>query len=452
MTDPELIESERTVIPDAGSVLPAGIGTRGDEASSTTKASFEAKRRRLLGDNRSRAKLRTKLRIAGAELEGLRVQLGGEPDPLAGQELERALSIHSWGSRAPEDGGDGSEPTGEVPGRLEFLLENVDSSVGPHVASCYNHLAVAERATDTGIEDEAEDIPSAYQGLFAARRELIYLRHFATGDDEPTRNPFVRREGMKVVTRARSELYGGPLETIEKLLTADDSSKLKEDLQINDVVEAQQVYDEEALRRVETSDVLERQHRTFMKNAKRSGYAIIGLVIVAPYLVSLLNWLSGLWLFDGFESGAAKFGIFGDLSAQYGATMFVAVALFGLLGASISGLFTLRGVSSASRSTIDLDTLAEARLATGVGSALVVVMLVESGVLELFLTFDVGFSSPTMALVVAFLAGFSERFLLRAMNRVIGEEESKLERSSYDNLRRSGAARSPDASGEQSTG
>lgn len=306
---------------------------------------------------------------------------------------------------------------------LEEQLEETQT-IGSHVTACENHLMLAERA----VERTTDDVNSAYQALFAARRELTYLRACAAGEESTPGGPFVHREAKKLLTRAENELSGWTFFLTLNMLTAEGSRQLREDLTIDDVIDVQQIHDEQSLKRIEMADVLERQHGTFMQSAKWSSLGIIVLALVAPYLVSFTSWVSGWRLFGGFGSGAAMSGLFGELSAQYGATLFVAVALFGLLGASLSGLFTLRGVAPSARmplGSINLETLADARLATGVGSALVLVTVVESGAPGMIFALDIGFSTPAMALLVAFVAGFSERFLVRAMVKVTGEEGLK---------------------------
>jgi hypothetical protein len=72
--------------------------------------------------------------------------------------------------------------------------------------------------------------------------------------------------------------------------------------------------------------------------------------------------------------------------------------------------------------------LAWARLYTGVGAALVLVTLVESGLPDLVFSFPVDVSNAPTALLLAFVAGFSERLLTRTMFTVSGEDsESDVE-------------------------
>jgi hypothetical protein len=331
--------------------------------------------------------------------------------------------------------------------RLEKQIRQygVSADVTPDVDACRNHLEVAQNAIGwTGEQWNPErfgyeDVVSAYQALFAAKRELSYLRWYAAKQQqvqegvarEPTQGSpgahIVRREATKVLTKAESELSGWALYVILKMLTT-DGSQLREDLEIDSVIEAQQVYDEQALKQIEMIDVLERQYKIFMWGAVVGTAAIVVLALSAPYLTSLASWVSGWGVFRGFPSGLQTLGLFGELSLAYGALFYVAVLLFGLLGASISGLLTLRGVSLSARvplSTIDLRQLALARLATGVGSAFAVITLVESGLPELIFNVPVRFDTPTMALFVAFVAGFSERLLASAVVKITGQEATE---------------------------
>lgn len=371
---------------------------------------------------------------------------------------------------------------------LERLEKQVGSVPGsgsgtvPEAEACRDHLDVALESigiTDTEEDDAMvghEDVVSAYRGLFAARRELIYLRYYAAKGREKQREQpgerqpadgrpepgsvgsLVQREATKVLTRAENELSGWPLFVILRMLT-EDGSQLRSDLDIDTVVDAQAVHDEQALKRIETVDILERQHRTFMWGTVLSSAGIVLLAAVIPHLPSIVSAVlfslgaDGVAAAVGTGAGTTTTpGFFGGLLADFGTTGIVAVALFGLLGASISGLFTFRGVSSSSRlslGTFDLKTLAYARLAIGVGSALALVMIVESGVMEGVLFGPDAFSQPAKVLMIAFVAGFSERLLTRALAKVSGDEESKSDIPSmlrYE--RRAGGTRSPPPSAE----
>ncbi|WP_142856591.1 TolC family protein [Salinigranum halophilum] len=317
-----------------------------------------------------------------------------------------------------------------------------DTRALPDVEACRSHLDVAYRSIGASEEPTeeisgGEDIVSAYQALFAAKRELLHLRWFAfvepstssnAGEGVKSSQDFVRQEATKLLTRAENELSGWAFYVIVRMLTA-DGSQLREHLEISTVIEARQVYDEQTLRQIELADILERQYSLFMNAAGASALAVVALAVVSPYLASLVSWLSG-W-FVGFASGNELLGLFGGLTLQYGPVFYVAVALFGLLGASISGLLTLRGTAPSARVpvvTIDLRMLAWARLYTGVGAALVLVTLVESGLPDLVFSFPVDVSNAPTALLLAFVAGFSERLLTRTMFTVSGEDsESDVE-------------------------
>jgi hypothetical protein len=326
-----------------------------------------------------------------------------------------------------------------------------EGEADPDMDACYGYLMTAMEAIgliwrersqrwewDAGMVGN-EDVVSAYHCLYAARRELIRLRYRAAtaqagpgefeSEEERPASPSERvvyTEATKVWTKAENELSGGPLDTVRRLLT--DGSTVAEGLGIGTVIEARHVYDEQVLEKMETDSVLERQNGIFLMWAVYSTLGALLLAVTAPYLASFVRWVSGWGFFAGFGSGGQTLQVFGPSSAAYGATFLVAVALFGLLGASISGMLTLRGVStSTTRSlrSIDIDRLAYARLAVGVGMALGLVILVESGIPAGIFAVDVEFTEPAQALVVAFLGGFSERLLPKALGRLTGQKEAE---------------------------
>jgi hypothetical protein len=340
--------------------------------------------------------------------------------------------------------------------RLETQLEG-HSSVGPNLEACESHLEIADialhgpaasavdartvRNTAATSQEMAmaatyayarpEDVVAASQALFAAKRELIYLNYFAAkhlGDDAvPSRDGtlpeerVIEQEATKLLIRAENELSGWPLYAIANLLT-EDGSTVRVDLDINAVIQARQMYDEQALKQIELVDILEGQNKVFRDGSLVAIVSVVALGLVVPYLNSFTTWLSG-W-FGGFEPGTAMLGLFGPFAMEFGPIFYVTVAMFGLLGASVSGMFSLRGVSPTARSSapIDLENLAKARLLIGVGAAVALVTLVESGLPELVLAFPVEFTSAPMVLVVAFAAGWSERLLLRAMDKLVGDK------------------------------
>jgi 8-oxo-dGTP pyrophosphatase MutT (NUDIX family) len=93
----------------------------------------------------------------------------------------------------------------------------------------------------------------------------------------------------------------------------------------------------------------------------------------------------------------------------------VSVALFGLMGASLSGIFSLAGGSMRARIPERLLNwwISVSRLVTGAVAALVVYNFLISGLLQIG-----GETTSGLILAVSFAAGFSERLVVRAVESV----------------------------------
>lgn len=94
----------------------------------------------------------------------------------------------------------------------------------------------------------------------------------------------------------------------------------------------------------------------------------------------------------------------------------ISVVLFGAMGASISGIFSLAKGSSGVRIPDQLVNwwITLARIAVGAVAALAVYTFLVSGLLQ------VGKITPGLILAVSFASGFSERLVLRAVETVTG--------------------------------
>jgi 8-oxo-dGTP pyrophosphatase MutT (NUDIX family) len=92
----------------------------------------------------------------------------------------------------------------------------------------------------------------------------------------------------------------------------------------------------------------------------------------------------------------------------------VSAMLFGIMGASVSGIFSLAKGSDAARTPDQLVSfwITLARLAVGAMAALVAYAFLASGLLQ------IGSPAPGLMLAVAFAAGFSERLVISAVETV----------------------------------
>ena len=101
--------------------------------------------------------------------------------------------------------------------------------------------------------------------------------------------------------------------------------------------------------------------------------------------------------------------------ARAGDSRMVASAmLFGIMGASVSSIFSLAKGSTAARIPDQLVSfwITLARLAVGGMAALVVYAFLLSGLLQ------IGRPTPGLMLAIAFAAGFSERLVISAVETV----------------------------------
>lgn len=102
--------------------------------------------------------------------------------------------------------------------------------------------------------------------------------------------------------------------------------------------------------------------------------------------------------------------------------MLSAVMLFGILGGTVSGALSLARTSTRSKITEQIaDRLITLmRIFVGAAAALVVYMLLQSAIFPKVFAFEV-ISSGTV-FFLSFVAGFSERLIIRAVESVVGRE------------------------------
>jgi hypothetical protein len=116
-----------------------------------------------------------------------------------------------------------------------------------------------------------------------------------------------------------------------------------------------------------------------------------------------------------------SFGVMGVDAVEVTALPSLLTAvLFGVLGASVSGLLSLTDVLGAARvpERVGSNWLTVGRMVTGAAAALTLVVFLVAGILEQVIRID---SNLNTMFAVAFLGGFSERLLLRAVEAVVGE-------------------------------
>jgi 8-oxo-dGTP diphosphatase len=142
-------------------------------------------------------------------------------------------------------------------------------------------------------------------------------------------------------------------------------------------------------------------------------YYKLGVLKRQSSILALVAFLTTL-LFLVLYGLAGPF--FGPDVAMTGGPFVLAVALFGVVGASVSGFLALARAGTRERipTQIASSWMALARPTIGAAAALVLFAFLQSGLLQ------VGEPTPGLALVVAFAAGSSERLLDRAVRSVEG--------------------------------
>lgn len=126
------------------------------------------------------------------------------------------------------------------------------------------------------------------------------------------------------------------------------------------------------------------------------------------------------------------FSVYGLLTAEASSDAIAAIittppflagaVLFGVLGASVSGLLTLSDILGEGQipEYVGAAWLTVGRVVLGAAAALTLMVFLLSGIPDIVLR--VGELTPSLMLAVAFVSGFTDRLLLRAVNTVAGDE------------------------------
>ncbi|WP_254522215.1 hypothetical protein [Natrinema caseinilyticum] len=287
----------------------------------------------------------------------------------------------------------------------------------PRWTAAMAHNSVAEWGFSDrrSIFGDRRYIAIALRGIDAARRELLAL-DYELLDGPSTKEEFLTREAKKAVTKARYQLSGWELQTVLDLLTTQEG--ISSTISIDDIIESNKILDRKDGVVRETHIQLEQQFLIFLFSAIASLGLLSLLYVLGPYIAPLDGWIRGTFV----RPASGIWDMFGPLSQTYGPVIYVAVVLFGILGASISGLFSLRSLSpevSEPLPTLGQDWLAVARVTIGASAALVLFLFFESGALSSL--FALPLNDPLAAFMIAFVAGFSERLLVRSLESSFGE-------------------------------
>jgi len=282
------------------------------------------------------------------------------------------------------------------------------------------------------LHDEAED-------------RAIDIDRYLTMADRETNRAAEAHKRVDIVSfwRHFSEAKKWELVAIERLYrdsTDDEYASNLLDSRAQDVLlQAADVLDDQQLRKVERglsqSEPRERYYRDIV-----SSIHLIHRQHINHYLERRRNWVleSQLQFFMSvialclvllFYVWLEFFGEAGVVTDELFSIEFIfTVVLFGAMGAAVSSLSTLSKVLERSRvpERVGSVRLAVARVVLGAASALILYTFVFAEIVNVFVI------SASSLLAIAFVSGFSERLLVRTVQRVTGERNERSERFAPD--------------------
>jgi 8-oxo-dGTP diphosphatase len=265
---------------------------------------------------------------------------------------------------------------------LNHLIQRTEpratsGSAPPWANAARNLLVKAQQALDD------KDIDRGWRCLNAAQR----MELFGLAESDPIA---LQAKAQTILREASEKVTGWRKQAIEDLLGTEGQVKHK--LGVTEVFYAHQV-------------LYEHYDNLYHKlGAIRRQLTLLALIALLALLTTILRAAYGLPL-----AGAA-------VSIE-DPQFVVSVALFGLMGASLSGIFSLAAGSIGARIPERLlnSWISVARLVTGAVAALVVYNFLISGLLQIG-----GETTSGLILAVSFAAGFSERLVVRAVESVAG--------------------------------
>jgi hypothetical protein len=270
-----------------------------------------------------------------------------------------------------------------------FELESDSGNSAPENSWKEQSKALLEAASESVNEGDAE---KGWRCLKAADRLRLYGVNAEELKDEAKLVLAEAGDESKGVTKWRQQ-------TILDLL-ADDKGKLKEKVSAHEVVRAKRTLDEHH------DNVY---HKLMILKSRLRLLTLVGLIAIATWIIRppLSPVLKSLAVASNNEAVMNS-----PLSTRW---LWFAVILSGVLGAVFSGFSSSLATEQKKNripAELSTSTLTFARLALSMVSAIVVSIFLLSGVID--------FPKPTVEflLVVAFVSGFSDRLLLRAIESI----------------------------------
>lgn len=297
-------------------------------------------------------------------------------------------------------------------GTDELSYDEQDRAV-QYVDHALRFVQSARRALDEN------DRGSFWQYLTAAKQWELAAWEELTG---PGSDPLQKR-AQQVLVEAAEILPADQREEVESLLLT-ESGLLRDDVGYDHVYEAVLILHEQYLNDYRTQRRLHALVRQFQS-----------------FMLTTIVALGGIfWGFEPAVRKCTKAEAKNPMVQEALATctwtdpkffemmnvssLLTTVVLFGVLGASVSGLLSLSNVLGEAHipERVGSYWLVIGRVVTGGATALIFAVFLVSGIPDQFLRLDIATPNQRapLLLAVAFISGFSERLLLRTINTTIG--------------------------------
>ncbi len=238
------------------------------------------------------------------------------------------------------------------------------------------------------------DLTKGWKAFNTARgiETEIYYQLSKDKEFEKLATEWLQAKAVSVYSEGMKKLGGWRKQVIRSLLR--DNNHLKAEISPSDLIQSEQILSEHHSNIYHRLEIIQRQFWWL---------AVFAVIAIVSWIVLL----------------AIKHQLCPSETQVYDLTLNIQTIIFGVLGACISGILTL--ANSSTRQNIPEKLLNSwvtfARPLVGLVSALAVVIFVLSGIL------DINKQSHGLYLSAAFIAGFSERLLIKTIEGVVGKTD-----------------------------
>lgn len=260
--------------------------------------------------------------------------------------------------------------------------------------STYGYDTLSGLLQESAIALKKNDLAKGWKAFNAAHRieTHIYYRLIKHKEFEEFAKGWLQAKAVSVYTEGNQKLRGWRKKTIKSLLSKNNQLKPIIRIGQSDLTQSERILSEHHTNIYHRLGIIQVQ---FLWLATVAVIAIAGWVILLIFKDQLIE----------------------NKTLVYDLTLNIQTIVFGVLGACISGILTL--ANSSTRQDIPEKLLNSwvtfARPLVGLVSALAVVIFTLIGIL------DIGEQSSGLYLAAAFIAGFSERLLIKTIESVVGK-------------------------------